>query len=57
VGLIVRDTDVMPVPEPPRSSRRELLKMLPLAGAAMLLHPIWRSRAIEKGLALIPATS
>jgi DMSO/TMAO reductase YedYZ molybdopterin-dependent catalytic subunit len=47
----------MPVPEPPRSSRRELLKMLPLAGAAMLLHPSWRSRALEHGLALSDSVS
>jgi DMSO/TMAO reductase YedYZ molybdopterin-dependent catalytic subunit len=47
----------MPVPEPPRSSRRELLKMLPLAGAAMLFHPTWRARAVETGLALSDAAS
>jgi DMSO/TMAO reductase YedYZ molybdopterin-dependent catalytic subunit len=42
---------VFPV-EAPRRSRRELLKMLPLAGAAALLHPGWRARVIEEGLAL-----
>jgi DMSO/TMAO reductase YedYZ molybdopterin-dependent catalytic subunit len=42
----------MPVPQPPRSTRRELLKMLPVAGAAVLLQPTWRSRVIERGLAL-----
>lgn len=31
--------------------------MLPLAGAAVLLHPSWRSRAIEHGLALSDAAS
>ena len=31
--------------------------MLPLAGAAVLLHPSWRSRAIEHGLALSDAVS
>jgi DMSO/TMAO reductase YedYZ molybdopterin-dependent catalytic subunit len=45
------------VPEPPRSSRRELLKMLPLAGAAVLLNPSWRSRVIEQGLALSDAAA
>ena len=47
----------MPVPEPPRSTRRELLKMLPLAGAAVLLHPTWRSRLVTRGLALSDALS
>ena len=31
--------------------------MLPLAGAAVLVHPSWRSRAIEHGLALSDAAS
>ena len=47
----------MPVPQPPRSTRRELLKMLPLAGAAVLLHPACRSRVIARGLALSDAIS
>src|SRR5688572_2475824 len=45
----------MPVPQPPRSTRRELLKMLPLAGAAALLHPAWRSGLVARGLALSDA--
>ena len=45
----------MPVPEPRRPTRRELLKMLPLAGAAVLLHPAWRSRLVRAGLALSDA--
>ena len=45
------------MPEPPRPTRRELLKMLPLAGAAVLLHPTWRSRVIARGLALSDALS
>ena len=53
----VREKDAIPVPRPPRWPRRELLKMLPLAGAAVLLHPSWRSRAIEHGLALSDAAS
>ena len=47
----------MPVPQPPRSTRRELLKMFPLAGAAVLLDPTWRSRVIARGLALSDALS
>ena len=47
----------MPVPESPRSTRRELLKMLPLAGAGVLLHPRWRSQTIARGLALSDAFS
>jgi DMSO/TMAO reductase YedYZ molybdopterin-dependent catalytic subunit len=47
----------MPVPRPPNAARRELLKMLPLAGAAALLSPAWRSSAIERGLALSDAAS
>ncbi len=47
----------MPVPQPPRSTRRELLKMLPVAGAALLLQPTWRSRVIARGLALSDAIS
>jgi thiosulfate reductase cytochrome b subunit len=35
---IVREREATPVPEPPPSSRRELLKMRPLAGAAVLLQ-------------------
>jgi DMSO/TMAO reductase YedYZ molybdopterin-dependent catalytic subunit len=31
--------------------------MLPLAGAALLLHPTWRSRAIEQGVVLSDAVS
>jgi DMSO/TMAO reductase YedYZ molybdopterin-dependent catalytic subunit len=31
--------------------------MLPLAGAGVLLHPRWRARAIERGLALSDAAS
>jgi DMSO/TMAO reductase YedYZ molybdopterin-dependent catalytic subunit len=53
----VREKDAIPVLRPPQSGRRELLKMLPLAGAAVLLHPTWRSRALEQGLALSDATS
>ena len=33
-----------------RLKRRELLKMAPLAGAAVLFHPSWRDAAIRKGL-------
>jgi DMSO/TMAO reductase YedYZ molybdopterin-dependent catalytic subunit len=47
----------MPVPPAPRSTRRELLKMLPVAAAAVLLHPTWRSRLIAHGLALSDAIS
>jgi DMSO/TMAO reductase YedYZ molybdopterin-dependent catalytic subunit len=47
----------MPVPQQPRSTRRELLKMLPLAGAAVLLHPTLRSQAIARGLAVSDAIS
>src|SRR5262245_5498801 len=43
--------EACPVPRP-RRSRRELLKMLPLAGAALLIDPSWRARAIRSGLAL-----
>src|SRR4029078_5906793 len=43
--------DACPV-ERPRRTRRELLKMLPLASAALLLNPTWRRDAIEGGLAL-----
>jgi DMSO/TMAO reductase YedYZ molybdopterin-dependent catalytic subunit len=48
----VRDRNAIPIPQPPRSTRRELLKMLPLAGAVMLLHPTWRSQALARGLAM-----
>jgi DMSO/TMAO reductase YedYZ molybdopterin-dependent catalytic subunit len=47
----------MPVPQIPRPTRRELLKMLPVAGAAVLLHPGWRSRLVAHGLALSDAIS
>jgi DMSO/TMAO reductase YedYZ molybdopterin-dependent catalytic subunit len=47
----------MPVPPSPRPTRRELLKMLPVAGAAVLLHPDWRSRLVAHGLALSDAIS
>jgi DMSO/TMAO reductase YedYZ molybdopterin-dependent catalytic subunit len=47
----------MPVPQPPRPTRRELLKMLPLASAAVLLHPASRAGVIERGLALSDAIS
>jgi DMSO/TMAO reductase YedYZ molybdopterin-dependent catalytic subunit len=35
-----------------KTNRRELLKMLPLAGTAVLLHPGARQRVIDSGLAL-----
>jgi DMSO/TMAO reductase YedYZ molybdopterin-dependent catalytic subunit len=47
----------MPVPQIPRTTRRELLKMLPVAGVAVLLHPTWRSRLVAHGLALSDAMS
>src|SRR5262245_11246046 len=43
--------------ERPRRSRRELLKMLPLAGAAVLLNPTWRAQAIRRGLELSDTAS
>src|SRR5262245_9095289 len=48
--------DACPV-ERPRRTRRELLKMLPLASAALLLDPSCRARAIRGGLALSDAAS
>jgi DMSO/TMAO reductase YedYZ molybdopterin-dependent catalytic subunit len=53
----VRDRDVIPVAPAPRATRRELLKMLPVAGAVVLLHPSWRSRLVAHGLALSDAIS
>jgi DMSO/TMAO reductase YedYZ molybdopterin-dependent catalytic subunit len=43
--------------ERPHRTRRELLKMLPLASAALLLNPTWRREAIERGLALSDSVS
>ena len=48
--------DACPIPRP-RRTRRELLKMLPLASAALLINPTWRRQAIEGGLALSDVAS
>src|SRR5689334_6609966 len=43
--------DACPIERPART-RRELLKMLPLASALALLRPEWRASVIRGGLAL-----